>query len=474
MRILVLLLPALLAQSQTFDTVIAGGRVLDPESNLDAPRYIGINGGKIAAVSQSPLTGRATIQAQGLVVTPGFIDLHWHGQDPETGRYQVMDGVTSALELEVGAADIDAWYAARAGKSILNYGASIGHAPVRMAVMHDPGSFLPAGPAAHRAATAAELERIKTLVEEGLRRGAPAMGIGAAYTDAATYCEILEMFRLAAKYHASVHVHIRGASSAALASTDRIRGLSEVIAASAVTGAPLHVVHVNSSGQDATAQMLQLISEARARGLDVTTEAYPYTAGSTRIESAVFDSWMDRAPEDYRKVQWTATGERLTRETFLKYRKIGGNVIIHSNTEERVRLAILSPLTMIASDGFDIKNNTGHPRSSGTFSRVLSRYVRQEHALPLMDAIRKMTLMPAMRLQTRVPQMRGKGRLRVGADADITIFDPNHIADHSTYENPAQFSEGVRFVLIAGRLTVRDGTIVPGAHPGRPIRAPLR
>jgi hypothetical protein len=281
------------------------------------------------------------------------------------------------------------------------------------------------------------------------------------------------MFRVAAKYGATCHVHMRGTSSAAGALADRELGLSEVIAAAALTGAKLHVVHINSSGGEAVARLLELIGEARARGIDVTTEMYPYTAGATRIESALFDSWTDKLPADYQRLQWGATGERLTRETFLKYRKQGGIVITHSNTEERIRLAALSPLTMVASDGFDVIEGEGHPRSAGTFSRILARYVREEKSLSLMEAIRKMTLMPAMRLESRVPAMRGKGRVKVGADADLTIFDATQIRDQSTYEKPAVFSTGVRHVLVNGQFAVRDGKPLDGVHAGQPIRAPI-
>lgn len=458
-------------QPQAFDTVISGGRVLDPESGLDAVRHVGIRAGRIVAVSEQPLAGGAArIDAAGLVVAPGFIDLHWHGRDVATARYQVMDGVTAALELEVGTADLDKWYAARAGKSLIHYGASIGHIPVRMALMKDPGDFLPSGPAAHRAATEPEIEEMKSQIDAALRQGAPAVGFGVGYTKGASYWEILEMFRVAARHGATCHVHIRSGSSAAAAGSDRLQGLSEVIAAATVTGASLHVVHVNSSGGPDTARMLEMIRGARSRGIDVTTEAYPYTAGATRIESALFDSWSDRAPADYRTLQWMATGERLTRDRFLEYRKQGGLVIIHSNTEERVRLAILDPLTMIASDGFDVAPKNGHPRSAGTFSKVLGKYTREERGLSLMDAIRKMTLMPAQRLEKRVAMMRAKGRVKVGADADLAIFDPAAIRDKATYEQPDSSSEGMRHVLVNGAFVVRNGKVVPGVAPGRPIR----
>ena len=168
-----------------------------------------------------------------------------------------------------------------------------------------------------------------------------------------------------------------------------------------------------------------------------------------------------------------ATGERLTRDTFLKYRKQTGIVIVHSNTEENVRHAILSPLTMIASDGFDVVEGQGHPRSAGTFSRILAKYVREEKSLSLMDAIRKMTLMPAMRLEHRVPSMLNKGRVRVGADTDLTIFDATQIRDQSTFENAARFSTGVRHVLIGGQFAVRDGKLVETVRAGQPIRAAI-
>jgi len=382
-----LLLAALAAP---YDLVIQNGRVMDPESGLDAPRHIGITKGVIQEISEKPLEGKRSIDARGLVVAPGFVDLHRHGQTPEAYELLAQDGVTSALELEVGVADIDAWYAEREGKALVNYGASIGHIPVRMKLMGDPGAFLPAGDAARRAATDQQIAEMKRLLAEGLERGAPAVGFGIAYTGAASRWEILEMFRVAARHGAACHVHVR--------SGDRADGLQEVIAAAAITGAPLHIVHVQSSGGPATKAWLEVIAEARSRGLDVSTECYPYAASQTRIESALYDGWENRPAADYQRLQWVATGERLTRESFLKYRKQGGSVISHSNTEAAVRAAVAHPLAMIASDG-----GRGHPRSSGTFARILGRYTRENRDLTLMEALRKMTLMPAQRLERRVP-----------------------------------------------------------------------
>jgi len=459
------------ASAEPFDLVIANGRVMDPESGVDAILDIGVRDGRIEALSAQPLTGAQRVDATGLVVAPGFINLHWHGVDPHSDTYQAMDGITASFELEVGVADVDRWYDERTGRMPIHYGVAVGHAPVRMRVMHDPGELLPSGDAARKPATPEDLEQIAAGVARGLERGAVGVGFALAYTPAASHWEVLQMFRLAAAQGAAAFVHIRGASSAG--SADREQGLLEAIALSAVSGAGVHVAHINSSGQASAPRMLDMIRDARAHGVDVTTECYPYTAGATRIESFLFDSWLDKSEEEYHKLQWAATGERLTRASFLAYRKQGGLVLIHANTEENVRAAVVDPLTMFASDGFDVKPGSGHPRSAGTNSRVLGRYVR-EGALPLMQALRKMTLMPAQRIEGRVPQMRNKGRLRVGADADIVVFDPDRIVDRATYEEPALYAEGMRYVFILGTPVVREGQIVGGARPGRPVRAPLR
>lgn len=464
-------LSAAAAFAQPLDIAINNGRVIDPESGLDAVRHLGIRAGKIVSVSATPLRAKRVIDARGLIAAPGFIDLHWHGRDTASDKYEAMDGVTASFELEIGTSDVDGWYRAREGKSQIHHGVAAGHAPIRMKVMGDPGEFLPAGAAADREAAPEELTGIRQRLEAELKKGAVAVGIGVAYTKGCTPLEIVDMFRIAARFGAPVHTHIRFASSVA---TGHMRqfGLLEVIAAAAVTGAPLQVVHVNSSGQADTAGFLDIIQSARDRGLDVTTEAYPYTAGATRIETAIFDGAEQREDSFFGQLQWMATGERLTRESFRKYRKQGGPVILHTNTEDRVRLAVRSPLTMIASDGFDIRPQ-GHPRSAGTYSHILGRYVRERGELTWMEAIRKMSLMPALRLEKRVPSMRDKGRIRAGADADIAIFDPRTVIDRSTYEKPDQFSEGMRWVLVGGTPVVEGGKPVEGVFPGKSVRAAI-
>lgn len=460
------------AQDKAYDVVIANGRLMDPESGLDGVRNVGISGGKIRAVSNSVLKGKQTLEAKGLVVAPGFIDLHQHGQDAENYAAKAADGVTTALELEVGVADMDRWCQEREGKALINYGASIGHIPVRMKVMHDPGQLLPSGDAAHREATPAEMEQMWSLLEKGLQRGALAVGLGPAYTEAATNWEITQVFRVAAKHHASCHVHVRSGAPRPGASAGNFTGFEEAIAAAAITGAPLHIVHIQSTGGPDVAYELQMITEARSRGMDVTTEAYPYTMGMTSIQSALFDHKENEPDSYFASLLWPATGEHLTRDSFLRYRKEGGMVILPSNTQENIDIAVESPLTMIASDGH-LLNGKGHPRTAGTYARVLGHYVREEKALNLMTALKKMTLMPAQRLEKRAPVFKDKGRIRLGADADITIFDPNRVMDKATYEKPLQYSDGIQFVLVNGVVVVKDGKVLDGVFPGRAARAPI-
>ncbi len=455
----------------SYDVVILNARVIDPESRLDAVRNIGVSSGTIKAVTTARLNGRSVIDAKGLVVSPGFIDLHQHGQTEENYRFKVMDGVTTALELEVGTGDVDRWYAEREGKATINYGVSAGHLAARMAAMREPIEFVPSGQAARRAATDAEIAEMKTHLERGLKQGAVAVGFGIQYVPHASHWEILEMFRVAARFGASCHVHLRNAGMKEPASSTQ--ALEEVIAAATITGAPLHVVHIQSTGGKATPKLLQMIGEARSRNLDVTTECYPYVAGMTDIKSAIFnEGWQEVFGIDYGDLQWAATGERLTKDSFEKYRKVGGMVAVFSMTDEIVEGAIKSPLTMIASDGI-LQNGKGHPRTAGTYTRVLGHYVRERGALSLVDALRKMTLMPAQRLERRVPSMKNKGRVRVGADADLVIFDAARVIDKSTYDEPARYAEGVRYVLVNGVVVVKNGEVQPGVYPGRPVRAPF-
>lgn len=445
----------------SYDLVVANGRVIDPESGLDAVRHVGIRGGRIETVSETPLAGTRVIDAAQHVVAPGFIDLHEHGQQEESYAMMVRDGVTSAFELEVGTGDVDAWYAARAAGQLVNHGVSVGHIPARMKVLGDPGTgLLPAGIGGSGRADEKQLAAIEGILRDGLAKGAVAVGFGSAYTPGAPIAEIERMFRVAGAGGAPAHIHMRGG----------LDGLKETIAAAKAAGVALHIVHVNSSAGDDIDEFLSEIRAARDAGQDVTTEAYPYGAGMTEIQSALFDDWRTWTDDRFALHQLVSTGERLTRATFEKARNVGGTVIIHGRSEAQTRVAIASPLSMIASDGF-IEQGRGHPRTSGTYAKVLGKYVRDEKALSVMDALRKMTLEPARRLEARTPAMTAKGRIRQGADADLAIFDPATVIDRATYEDASIPSAGIPFVIVGGQVVVDRGAIT-SARPGRAVRAP--
>jgi N-acyl-D-aspartate/D-glutamate deacylase len=463
------------------DLVIIGGRVIDPETNLDAQRVVGVRNGRIAVITAGPVPpAHDTLDVHGLIVSPGFIDLHSHGQDSINYAFLARDGVTTALELELGTYPVSPWYAKREGHALINFGTSASHPGARRAMLdHDStaegaavighdGSFV------HDPIDRARLPELDHRLDAALRDGALGIGMGINYTPGATRDEIFHAFQMAARHKVPVFVHLR--SAGLIEAAGGVAGVQEVIADAAASGASLHVVHVTSMGLAATPTLLALIDGARAHGLDVTTEAYPYVAGATFLQSAIFDpGFQQRLGISYRDILWPATGERLTAESFDRYRKTGGLAVIFMIPDSAADQAYRDQRVMVASDGgFEIVNGkpVGHPRSAGTHARVLGRYVRERHVISLMDALRKMTLLPAQRLEGVDPAMKRKGRIQVGADADITIFDPATVIDQATFENPLQYSTGIQTVLVNGTAVVRGERVVPGVTPGKPVRAP--
>jgi amidohydrolase family protein len=314
--------------------------------------------------------------------------------------------------------------------------------------------------------------RIEQRLRSELDAGGLALGMGIQYTPGATRLEVIDMFRLAAERRVPVYTHVRSSSRVDPGSS--IESVSEVIAASAISGASLHIVHINSSCLRDAPECLSMVEGARSRGLDVTIEAYPYIAGMTYINSALFNpGWQEKEGGiSYGDLVLPNTGEHLTRERFDELHNSSNpqTVLVFANTQEVLDKVIPHPLVMIASDGFQ-----GHPRNAGTYSRVLAQYVREKGTITLMDALRKMSLMPAEMLERSTPVARQKGRLQEGADADIVVFDAATISDHATFEKPMEPSVGVHYLLVAGTVVVNEGKIVPDVFPGRalPGRAAL-
>ena len=473
--------------AQKLDVVLTGGRVIDPASELDGIRNVGIRDGKIVKISKRPIAGRDVVDVTGLVVSPGFIDLHAHGQTNKANEYQARDGVTTALELEGGVGNVAEWLNSRKGNALINYGASVAHGEIRARAMGKYSKLISEiesitkteGPqslklvllyrqfaaSGYESLTKDELARMLDLIKQGLSEGALGIGVPVGYYPGATRTEIFRLYENAALHKSVIFTHVRDIN---------VSAIQEAIADAAVNGTSLHIVHLNSMSLGKIETTLAMVRNAQKRGLDITTELYPYTAASTSLESSLFDEgWQKRMGISYGDLQWQDTGERLTKETFEKYRKQGGVVIIHLMKPEWIEMGIKASFTMIASDGMPYAPGA-HPRSAGTFSRVLGLYVREKKALSLVDAIRKMTIMPAKRLESISPGAAKKGRIQEGMDADITIFDPATIIDTATFNSGPSHSKGVKHVLVNGTFVVRDGKNVEGVFPGKALTGKLR
>jgi len=461
---------------KTYDLVIIGGRVIDPETGMDAIRNVGINKGRIDAVSSMHLSGKQQINATGLVVSPGFIDLHAHGQSIAAQTYHVRDGVTAALELEGGAnpfpddvpevQPLPKQLGERQGKSLIHYGYSAGYGSARFRVKNkDIQKTI------YEIASENERKQILSFVEQDLDDGAMGIGLPLDYmSKGVNDAELEDLFRLAARRNIPLFVHIRMSDDASDPS-----GFEELVTLVRKTGAALHMVHVTSTGLQRLPHYIEMMEQARADGFDITTEVYPYTANMTGITAQLLDNdWETRWGISYQDLEWPPTGERFTgKGMWDEYREKypHGLVIMHSMKEEWVEMAIRHPGIMIISDGAAIQSmdQRTHPRMAGTYARVLGRYVREKNIISLSKAIAKMSYLPARRLENFTSVMKRKGRIQVGADADITVFDPDTVIDRATFAEPNQFSEGIKYVIVDGKIVVKNEMIQPGIFPGKPI-----
>ena len=471
---------AVVAQPTTvYDVVLVGGRVIDPETKLDAIKNVGILNNRIAQISSEPLKGKETINVAGLVVSPGFIDLHVHGRSNVEQEYQLHDGITTALELEYGIENLKEWYETRKSKALINYGASVCWPFERFKAMDKYKQGLDELykttlkgestitsliktiiPSYTENATLEETEKTLANIKTSLAEGGIGIGIPIGYLPKTKAEEMFRVFQLAGEMNVLVFIHTR---------EPNIISIQEVIANATLTGAPLHIVHINSMSLGQIDFALNMVRSAVQKGFDITTELYSYTAASTTLESAMFDEgWQEKLGISYGDLQWVATGERLTKETFETNRKAGGAVIMHMMKPEWIKTGITAPGVMIASDGMSYAK-LAHPRTAGTFSRVLGKYVREEKVIDLNTAIEKMTLLPAKRLENIAPSMRFKGRIQVGADADITIFNPETVIDKATFEKGLEFSAGIEYVMVNGSFVLKNGKTVNNIFPGQAV-----
>jgi N-acyl-D-aspartate/D-glutamate deacylase len=509
------------ASADRWDLVLHGGRVIDPESGLDAVRDVAVAAGRIAAVGTG-LTdrgGRGDVDVAGQVVTAGFIDLHSHVSDLGGLRLQAMDGVTTALELEAGVTPVARAYrrAADEGRPI-NYGFAASWAMARMeAVGGLPpeaslGTFMAriSDPAWQQPAEPTHVGALLARLAEDLADGALGIGVLLGYAPAASPAEYLSVAGLAAQAGVPTFTHARDLIEMVPATL--ADGAEEIVRAAAETGAHMHYCHVNSTSQRHIDRVLGLVARAQAAGSRVTTEAYPYGSGMTGIGAAFL------APERLGErglspssLTYAPTGERVASASRLRELRAtdpGGLVIIdlldeHDPADRALLMRSLTfPGAVVASDAMPVTWTVPpadpqawplppaaitHPRTAGTFSRAL-RLLTREHSralsgegspsrggqLSLGQALAKCSLEPARLLQDRVPALRSKGRLQPGGDADIVVFDPDAVTDRASYRHSTRPSDGIRHVLVNGAFVVRNGDLVADARPGRPVRAEPR
>ncbi len=462
-----------------YDIVLEGGRVMDPETKLDAIRNVGILSNRIAMISAEPLQGKEIVNVSGMVVAPGFIDLHVHGRSNVEQEYQLHDGVTTALELEWGIENLKEWYGSRESKALINYGASVCWPYDRFKAINKDQKVLNellelsrSGQSdiasmqdriQHTFTMGIESNQMSSVLENiktSLADGGIGIGVPIGYLPNTKPEEMYQVFKLAGDLNALVFTHVRQPD---------IISIQEVIADAMLTDAPLHIVHINSMSLGSIEMSLEMVKSAQQNKFDITTELYSYTAASTRLQSAMFEEgWQQRLGMSYGDLQWVDTGERLTKETFEAYRKTSGTVIMHMMKPEWVKTGIAAPGVIIASDGMAY-SKLAHPRTAGTFSRVLGKYVREDQVLDLNTAIEKMTLLPAKRLENIAPMMRFKGRIQVGADADITVFNPVTVIDKSTFEKGLEFSAGIEYVMVNGTFILKKGETVSNVFPGQGV-----
>ena len=488
-----------------WEVVLRGGRVIDPESGFDAVADVAIGQGRVAEIGTGLATAPVEVDVAGLVVTAGFVDLHSHAQDLASLRLRVLDGVTTALELEAGASPVAAAYRAAAAEGRpVNYGFAASWTQARMAevagfppdaALADVLSHL-GDPRWQRPAEPAQLTALFGRLEAELADGALGIGVLLGYAPGVDPDEYLQVAALAA--HAGVPTFTHARDLIEMVPDAAIDGAEEIVRAAGQTGAHMHYCHVNSTSQRHIDRVLGLVARAQAAGSRISTEAYPYGSGMTAI-GAAFLAPERRGERGMRPTSLTyaPTGERVASEARLRELRRsdpGGLAIIEQLNEDdpadqRLLMRSLTfPGAVVASDAMPL-TWTGprdpqawppavtaitHPRTAGTFGRAMRLLTRCDAPMSLAQALSKCSLEPARLLEDRVPVLRRKGRLRAGADADIVIFNPETISDQATYADSTRPSAGIRHVLVNGTFVVRGGSVVLDARPGRAVRAEPR
>ena len=444
------------------DTVILNARLINPETGSDLEGFnIGILDGRIAALTRRPLLGERVVDATGLVAAPGFIDVLSFEIYDIPARFKISDGVTTNLLMHGGAADARAWHEFHARRGpLINYGASSFITVMRRNLGYHARSVME---------SRESIDALVANVRRNIMDGALGISMSPEYTPGLLGEELLALSWLAAELDVATYYHVR--YSTPHGDHNSLVAIREVLDLARETGAATHIMHINSTGATFVAEeAFAMIAQAIDEGLDVTACVYPYDFWATFLNSERFaPGWQERFGLDYGDIQIPNTSTRFTAEMFHRYRHEWMLVFARdSMPEEEIRLAMRQPFVFIASDATITYANRSHPRGAGTFARTIGKYARDEGVITLMEALYMMTIQPARRLESASDDMRRKGRLEIGADADIVLFCFDSIIDTATAENPASYSEGIVYVWVNGTLGVERGVVL-NVRAGRPV-----
>ncbi len=501
------------ALADDYDIVLKGGRVMDPETQLDAIMNVGITGDRIMAVTTDELTGKEVIDVEGLVVAPGFIDTHQHSLDLFDGRLAAQDGVTTHIELEFGRHPVSEAYdiIKKRGGHPINYGFSAGWVSARGVIMcgvKSEATWVGLGPTFEcpwgtTVATKDQVQQLLALLQQDLDDGALGIGYPPAYGPGAGTREAFQMWQLAAANNVPVSVHVRFESM--LDPNSSVTAMNEMLGYAAASGARAILCHIQLLGLSDPYLMLELIQGGRDSGLKLTTEVYPFGTSAPPI-SAAYMQWKNadkRIGFEWDQVRTDAGYHFKDEADFRKMQKDSPLTFVQfeyidETTPEglaAMRAAVTFPNTIPSADGTPIswpgkpknpetlgprsgvdvwpvpsKGAEGDPRTASTHSVILGKWVRERGALTLMQAISNSSYVPSRDLGEHIPQFKTKGRLQAGMDADITVFDAETVQANATWDKIVELNTGFHYTIVNGKFILKDGEINTKILPGRQIR----
>ncbi len=452
------------ADTHVYDRVISGGRVIDPESGFDAIADVGIDGKTITAISLAPLqSSGARIDATGMVVAPGFIDILSYNPNGYGEWFKIQDGVTTNLCMHGVDVSGESFFrqVEQLGGSPVHYGGASDNDKVRNTI---------AGLGVFDEPTAGQIGEVVRGARADIEAGLIGIHMQPEYAPGATESEVLAHAELAREFGVPLCVHARYSDD--LEPGTQAEAMNEVVRVAEATGVRLHVEHINSTGGTGRmTEALATLEAGRNSGLDLSACIYPYRFWATYLRSPRYDNWQEKYGIDYGQLQVAGSSERLNASTFPAAFEENKLTAAFTMTEEDIATALRSPWVMVGSDAILEPAHNNHPRSTGCFSRIVGKYVRDLQVIDLRSGLAKLTILPAKLVEVGAPAMRRKGRMQMGADADIAIFDPTTIIDRSTIAKPQRPSEGMKWVLVDGTVVLSPEGLDRDVRPGTPIRS---